>query len=412
MPNPVPVPLADLTTPSSPDDLLTQELELAQQLGLPTAAWQPIQMIPDVLETNATIAADQSQLTALIAQGAYASLAAIMVDATGKPITTWMALRATDQYGITPGVASAASGPVPYTNSSGNIYPYSASNPLHFQNPVTGATYISQGSGNVSPGTNTIPVVADVVGAASTSGAGVTLILLTPLTGVTLKPLSQSLVGSDAESNQGLLIRGRNKLATLTPIQSTDQPGPVTGGATGVFDYVAKSIPQAATPSANPPYAVSALITRTKAFTGGSNGSVALYIANPAGTPNAADIAVVNAACQALAVFDTQSLTVLGAIPVVISFTGRIWIPSSSGFTTNQVTTNALDALANLLAAVPIGGRNTSANNILPTSELVDTIFDSNSGTQDVQLNISGNINVGNNGVTQLGTVTLTVIFV
>jgi hypothetical protein len=412
MTQPVPVPLSDLTTPSTPDEILDQSLQKAQQLGLPTTAWQPIQMIPDVIEVNATIAADQTQLVALIAQGGYASLAALMVDASGKPITTWMALRATDQYGITPGAATFASGPVPYTNSGSNTYPYSPASPLHFQNVTTGATYTSTGTGSVTPGTGTIAVAADVAGSASTTAANVTLVLTTPLTGVSLTAQVLSLVGTDAESNAALLTRGRNKLATLAPLQSTDIPGPVVGGASGVFDYVAKSIPQAPTASATPPYAVSATITRTHAFTGGGNGSVALYIANANGTPNATDISAVNAACQALVVFDTQTLTVFGAVPVLVSFTGTIWIPASSGFTFTAVTTNALDALANLLASVPIGGRTTSAANILPTSELVDTIFDSNPGTVDVQLSLTAPIPIGNNGVTQLGTVTLAVVFI
>ena len=73
---------------------------------------------------NATIAADYSSTVAFLAQGGYASLAALMVDGNGNPITTWMDLRGQDQYGTTRIAASSANGVVPINNSTGNTYPY------------------------------------------------------------------------------------------------------------------------------------------------------------------------------------------------------------------------------------------------------------------------------------------------
>lgn len=414
MPAMVPVTLADLTTPTTADHALTLSLSLCQQFGLPTQAWQPIQMIPTVIETNAVIAADASSSVALIAQGGYASLAALMVDANGAPITTWMQLRATDQYGITPGPATFASGPVPYTNTSATSYPYSPNNPLHAQNQVTGATYTSTGTGTISGSTSgTVNFQADVAGASGTSGTGVTLTLTTPLAGVTLTALAQSLVGSDAESNQNLLTRGRNKLSTLAPIQSTDQAGPVANGARGVYDYVARTIPQASSASAVPPYAVTSPITRTSKSDATGTGLLTVWIANAMGTPPAEDIAAVRAACNALVTGDGVLLTVAGAVPVSIGVQGTVYLRSSSGITSDGAKTNIADALATYISNVPIGGVTTSSPNIVPFSDILQTVFDANRGTSDVQLTTpSGNTALASDAVPQLGTVAITIVFV
>ena len=412
MPSSVPVTLASLTAPTTPDEMLTISLGLAASLGLSTTAWQPIGMVSTLVNVNATIAADESSVVALIAQGGYASLAALMVDTTGAPITTWMALRATDQYGITPGTAQFASGNVPVSNVSSSTYTYSPSNPLHFQNVTTGATYTSTGAGSIAPGAGAVAVSADVAGSASTSGAGVVLALITPLTGVTCTSLTTSLVGSDAESNAALLARGQNKLATLAPIESTSIPGPVTGGPAGVYSYVATSIPQSGSASAVPPYAVTANVTRTNEVLSTSSGVVTLYIANASGSSSPTDVAAVNAAIQALVVPDGVTVTTVSAAPIAISVTATVYIRLSSGVTAAGAVTNIDDALANYYAGVPVGGLSTVSPNIVPLSELNQVIFQANNGTIDVEIaSPTSNPSVGANGVPIAGTNTISVVF-
>lgn len=424
-PPPVPVTLASLTTPSTPTEVLTLSLELCQQFGLPTTAWQSVQMVPALLNVNAVIAADSSSFVALFAQGGYASLAATMVDNFGNPITSWMQLRATDQYGIIPFPASAASGPVPYTNSTGTAYPYSPNNPLRFQNPFTLATYATTGTGALvtNGASGVVNVVADVAGAASTTAISVTLTLLTPLVGVTILPQgttaggtpTASLVGSNAETNQALLLRGQNKLAVLAPIQSTDQPGPVVGGARGVYDYVAKAIPQGPTSNAAPPFTVTSPITRTTRSPTYGNGTVVVYIANDEGPPNAADIAVVQAAVNAYVIPGGFQVTIAGALQVSINVAGTAYIKSTAGVTSAQAIAAISNALANYLDSVPIGGYTTTSNNILPFAEIEDQVFDANGPDNTVDLTLtspSGNTAIGPNGVPVLGTVIFNVVFV
>lgn len=417
MTNPVPVTLASLVAPTSATQALQDSLEICQQLNLPTSAWFAVQMIPDLLNVNAVLAADSSVLVALVAQGGYASLAAQMVDQNGNPITSWMALRATDQYNITPGQPTFASGPVPYTNSSATAYPYTPNNPLRFANATTGATYSSVGSGSLVTGgaSATIQVQADVSGSASTTGAGVTLVLITPMIGVTVQALTVSLVGSNAETNQQILLRGQNKLATLAPIQSGDLPGPVVGGAKGIFDYVARSIPQGATPSSAPPYAVSAPITRTSRSPVFGGGTATVYIANNAGSPNATDVAVVQAAVNALVVPGGILIVIAAALPITVNIAGVVYIRSTAGLSSTQVVTNISDSLANYLDQVPIGGYTTTAANIIPISEIEDTVFDANGPGATVDLALSTpstNVVLGASGVGVLGIPNFAVVFV
>jgi hypothetical protein len=425
MPNPVPVTLASLTTPTSPTVALGQSLEICQQLGLPTTAWQPVQMIPDLIEVNAVIASGSSSLVALIAQGGYASLAAQMVDGNGNPITSWMALRATDQYGIVPGAASPASGAVPYTNTSGTAYPYSPNNPLRFQNPVTGATFATTGMGSLVIGgaSSVVQVAADVAGTAGTTGTGVTLILLTPLIGVTIQAQGTtsggtptgSLVGSAPETNQQLLTRGQNKLATLAPIQSTDQPGPAVGDASGIFGYVATSIPPGPVSNPAPPYTVSSPITRVSRAPVLGNGFATVYIANADGAPPLQDVAVVQAAINALVVIDGTNITVQAANQVVVNVTAIVYIRASAGLSPTTVVANITSALATYFDQVPIGGYTTTSGNIVPLADIEDAVFDANGPGATVDLTLlqpNANVALGASGVPVSGTPTITVAYV
>ena len=399
----IPVTLAQLTTPTTPEEALQDELTACIAQGLPTTAWQPVQMVSALLNINAAIASGFSQDVANIAQGAYASLAAQMVDSSGNPITSWMTLRATDQYGITPQAANFASGSVPYHNASGTSYPYSPNAPLHAQNAATGASYTSTGTGSVTPGNGTVAFQADIAGTDGTSAAGVILVLTTPLNGVSLTALSLSMVGSDAETNAALLARGQNKLATLAPIQSTDIPGPVAGGAQGAYKYVATSIPQASSSSAVPPYTVTATITGCSVLTSPSSGAVSVVIRNANGTPGAGDVAAVQAAVLALIAPDGFTVTTVAATAVSIPIIGTIYVAKGSAATAANIITNALDALALFFAAVPIGGVTTSQPNIVPLTDILSTIHGANAGTADVSLSSpSANVSLGSAGIPEV----------
>lgn len=278
--------LASLVTPAMQASALSQELEIAQSLGLPTSSWFPLDPSRTILQVQAGVISSYSQTVALIAQGGYLSYAALMIDVNGAPITSWMDLVSINNYNVTRIPAALAAGSVLVGNASGTTYTYSPNQPLHFQHPVSGATYTTTGSGTIAGGGSNVPVLiqadAAFAGHVGTAAAGVTLILLTPLTGVTVVPLTASLIGSDAETNAALLLRCQNKLGSLSP-----------NGAPQAYQYVATSLPvfgsilpdgtQFNAPTSSNPYGVKAAVTRSETVLNFATGIVDLYVANAAG---------------------------------------------------------------------------------------------------------------------------------
>lgn len=374
------VSLADLVTPSTQPEALAASLAICTALGLPTTAWQPIQAIPTVMATNAQIAADASTIRARIAQGGYPSYAAQMVDGNGVEVTSWMDLIAKEFYNVTRNSATPATGPVPLSNTGGTSYPFTPANPLRFQNPVSGATYATTGTGSVlASSVTSVSVSADAayVGTRGITGAGAVLTMLTPLAHVTALPLVTSLVGNGQESNAALLARGQGKIANISP-----------NGPTQAYDYVAQSIP-VGTPSAVAPYAVSSQITRSTAYSNPGSGTVQFTVANAAGPPTSADLAVVSAAIQNQVVPMSVLATVQAATAFSLTLGFIVAVKASAGLTATQIITNIEAVLANFVASVPIGGFNAHAvgyNNYIPYNDIVALILFSNGGTVDVAL--------------------------
>jgi uncharacterized phage protein gp47/JayE len=417
------VTLSDLVGPVTQADALGQELAIATTLGLQTSTWQPLDPSRTILQINAQIISNYSVTINQIAQGGYASYAALMTDPSGAPITVWMDLISTNMYNVFRNPATAAAGPVPYTNTSATSYPYSPNSPLKFQNPIApNATYTSTGTGTVSgSSTGTIPVQADAafVGTAGSAGVGTTLILLTPKSGVTIGPQAVSLVGATAESNTALLTRGQAKLGTLSSLSqlaaitgTTTPVPPAPGGSGQAYYFVATTIPQASVASAVWPYAVTARITRVSVLAIGG-GIVDVYIANSSGTPSAGDVAAVNAAVQALCVPQAVQAIVTGATNLTIAVTYTVYVTATSSLSPNTIQSNISNALSAYFASLPIGGVIINGTGIVPLDAIVATILNANAGTVDLQVALpTTDLSVGPSLVPVLGTVTASVVLV
>lgn len=421
-----PVTLADLVAPATPTEVLTLELAIATALGLSVTSWEPLDPSRTIYQGQSQIVSMYADVVNFIAQGGYASYAAQMVDGKGNPITTWMDLLTPNNYNTVRFLASFAAGPVPYTNSKATSYPYSPNNPLHFQYPASGgATYSTVGTGSIGASTSgTVTVVADAgfSGSSGNAATGTLLQLVTPLSGVTIGALTQPLVGAPLESNQALFLRSVNMLGTLsvqlTQVQQGATPVPPNPSAPATaYDYVATSIPTQSngTSSLTWPYYVTSKITKSQTVGNTSNGQVNVYLANASGAPTAGDVAVANAAIQALAVGQCITCTVQAASTVTVTIAYTIYYRRSSGYTAAQAQTAILTALTNYFSAFPIGGITTTASGIMPFSEIEDVIYDALPGAVDLSLTVNGgtaNVIIGNGNVALLGTVTPSVVFV
>jgi hypothetical protein len=410
--------VSDLLAVTTPADALNLELSLCAALGLPTTAWQALSAEMAILSANAAIVSTYSLTINQIAQGGFPTSAAT-IPATGTLadgagfLTTWMDLCSVNYYNVLRVPATFANGPVVVSNTSATAYPFVVGQ-LHFQHPITGATYTNTAAGTVaaSPASTTILIQADggFAGNAGTAAAGTTLILLTPLSGVAAQPLSTSLVGSNIETNAALLLRGQAKLGSLSP-----------NGAAQAYNFVATSVPTAATRAAatfpfnvlvdslGNPITVSAPITRVATLLNVVTGTVGVYVANAAGVPSGADVTEIAAALQALCVPLSVTVTVsaVGSVPLNLNF--NVYVRQSSGLSATQVLANIDAAVQTFCQTTPIGGFTTSQPNIIPYDDLIDVIMNANPGTIDLQLlNPSGNLPVGTTSVPVSGTRTAT----
>jgi hypothetical protein len=411
--------LADLVSVTTPASALNLELSIAAALGLTTTAWQPLSPEMTIEGVNAQIVSSYSATVNQIAQGGFASTAAVIpgtdpnfTDVNGFN-TSWMDLISINVFNVARRAATFATGsgaggnPLVVNNTSATAYTYQVGQ-LHFQHPVTGATYTNTGAGTIAGSTTSpIDIQADAAfaGSKGTAAVGITLIMLTPLPGVSPTVLSQSIIGADAESNSALLVRDQAKLGSLSP-----------NGAAQAYNFVATSIPipalQATAPVPFNHYSVTSPITRVA--TTQTNGVVGVYVANAAGAPSGPDIAQVLAAIQAICVPLSVTATVSAVGQVALNLVYTVYIPTSSGLTAATVIANINTAIANYCSTVPIGGVTGSAGNIVPYDELIDVIMNANPGTRDLQLtNPSGNVSIPPTSVPVPGSTTGgTVVFV
>ncbi len=396
-----PIQLSDLVIPVTPAQALTTELSVAMALSLPVTAWQPLGIASGIMGVNAQLVSNYSQVVSYIAQGGYASYASQMKDLQGNEITTWMDLRGVDQYNVSriPATyASTDSTGFSVTNMSGATIGPFAVGQLHVQNPTTFATYNNSAAVGTIPNgvTQPIAIIADAVGADSTSGPGTITALLTPIVGVSCTN-SAPVVGTDAETNIPYYQRCVAKLGALSP-----------NGPSQAYYYVATSILDPLAPFYNP--ALTQAITRVT--TSASPALVNVYIANAAGSPSGPDTAIVDAAIQQWCVPLGTTAVVTAAIAHVIPVTYTIYVPISANLSALFVTTTVSDALAVYFETIPIGGLTDASNNVVPWSAILAVIKSAVPQAASVTLTIpSDDVTLGINEVAVLGTVTGTPVF-
>lgn len=357
------VDLSDLVVPVTQPQALASELSIAVTLGLPTTAWQPLGISRGILWIDGQIISSYSATVSLMAQGAYGATASKMVDVNGNPITEWMDLRGTDQYNVSRIPATYASAPsssFAITNAGGaNFGPFSPGQ-LHVSNPVTKKTYHNSATVTIAASSTTpVALVADEIGAASTSGPGTVTAIVSPSLANCTCTNSGSVIGSDAESNAAYYARCLVKLGALSP-----------NGPSQAYDFVAKSILDPTQRFYNP--ALTQPITRTVQLA--SPALVQNYIANSAGAPSGPDVTIVNAAVQRWAVPLGTTATVSAAVNHTVNFNYTVYVPTSLGYTAPQVETAISDALATYFETLPIGGLTDATPNVIPWSALLSII--------------------------------------
>jgi uncharacterized phage protein gp47/JayE len=196
--------LAQLLTPKSEDEALTDLLAILDGLGFSASSWQSGSIQRTLVQLVARLQASASNTTLSIAKGRYNDLAE----------GDWLSLLSTSQFDNTR-IAAVATRVTMTLSDPLSVGPTTIVTSQLVAKDQAGATYRNNAGGTLAAGgTLSLQFDAEVAGRASPS----TLTLTTPLAGITaviatVDPIVRP--GADAESDSRLRTRNKAKWSTL-----------------------------------------------------------------------------------------------------------------------------------------------------------------------------------------------------
>lgn len=323
--------LADLVTPMTRTDAEAAIYAALAARGVTTTGWKPGAVVRAIVTAFAIVIAALSQLQAMIAKSGFLDLAE----------GDWLTAVASYVYGVTRDSGSFATGTVTLTNAGAGVYSGSAGD-LIFSNSTTGKQYRNTGSYNLLA-TSTLDVAVQAIELGSASTANPTAIdtLVTTLTGVTCSN-AVAIVGTDAEEDEALRIRCREKTGAASP-----------NGPKDAYGYFARSAVRSDGTSIG--------VTRVKSVPDGF-GNLDVYVATATGgvtgtySNPATDLGAVHAAIQAncvpIGITEVTHTATLHSIAV----TYELWVRDSVSMTSAQLQAAISTAITTYLSRQPIGG--------------------------------------------------------
>lgn len=335
--------VADLLVPYTADAVRATLVSNLVAAKIPADKWKPGGVFSTILTYVAAFIAGASTLWS------QAFGAGWVETASGG----WLRVVAYYVYGVTPQDATFATGQLTLTNSSGNIYNYSAGQAI-FQDSTTKQTYVNAASFTLGAnGTVTIDIEAQVAGTASNAAPGEIDTLVTSMLGVTCSNAA-AVVGLDAQSDDSIKTDCMNRRAASS----------VRGPRTAYAYYATR------TPGLNGQPDTTLLnslglpvnINRILVSTASHTGDVTVYLASPAGAAIAVDVTAAAGSFEANVRPDGVTVTTLSANEVVYAPTLTIWAQALPGLAATDVANAASAALAAFLSTYPISGLS-AANN-------------------------------------------------
>ncbi len=340
------IPLSELTTPLTVDQVKAKLYAILASVGVNTTTWKPGSPVRTMILGVSIIGAAFSRLQALIARSGFLELSE----------GSWLALVAWYVYGVAKEYATFAEGSITLTNTGGGVYALDADD-LVVANPLTGKTYRNTASFSLGALSSlSVPIRAVEAGSASSSGAGTITGLETPLIGVTCTN-AVSVVGLDEEEDPALRLRCYEKLGSLSPFGPWD-----------AYSFAARN--------ARRPDGSRVGVARVRNTRDGF-GNVWTYVATSSGAVTgdaddaATDLGIVNEAIQRLSAPLAVTAHVESAAPITIAVTYRVWLYNTSGYSEAEIKEAIEQRLITFMSTQPIGGNVIGAN---PGKVFVDAI--------------------------------------
>jgi phage-related baseplate assembly protein len=316
--------LEELTKDLTAEECKETIYKLLERVGIATSSWLPGSPTRTIIAVFAVLYAWCSYMLAGIASMGF------LATARGP----WLTLLCRHQYNVERRGATAASGTVTITNTSG------VAKPLGSYDLILSAPALDLEYRNPSPitiaatGDTLVTVESSQEGSASSAPAGSITTVVTALPGVTVSQPS-ALIGQDEESDQSLRARAKASTASLSP-----------HGPQDAYRYAATSC----TRSDGSPIAISKL----KLVADGSGG-IDAFIAGSAGAIDESDLTIVNEAMHRVAPL-AITLRVANSVALPLTVQYQVWCYLSASLTESQVQAACDKALSDRIARLPIGG--------------------------------------------------------
>lgn len=321
----------DLTTPVTTDEAKTSFYESLAVAGVDTTSWKPGSVVRTIIAVIAILFSATTQLIAELAKSAFLELA----------VGAWLTLVARYQYGVERLEATFGTGTLIITNTGGGVYDLDPGD-LVVRNPDTDKTYTNAGVVHVgASSTQTITIIAQEAGSASTSAIGTVVELVTGLLNVSVVNPT-AVVGSDEEEDGALKLRCRDKLGARSANGPADAHAGIARGARRA-DGTAIGV------------------NRIRIVKDGK-GNGYIYLATPSGVVTgdaedpSTDLGVINDLIQRQAAPLGFTAHTLSATPRNFDCAYSVWMLDTSGLTPTQVQQKIALALGDYLKRVPIGG--------------------------------------------------------
>ncbi len=343
--------LEDLFTTSTRDEVLAELLDIGTTLELPTTSWRVGGVTRIILKIVSQKFSDLISVMVLIAKGG-------LLDYATKG---WLTLLARSVYNVERRLSSAATGELTLTNSSEVLVTYAAGE-VHFGNAVTGRTYNNAEDINVAAGgTQTLDIVADVPGAASSAGAGEITVMVSAISGVACSNAA-SVVGLDEETDPELRQTCREKLAALSP-----------NGPQDAYAYFAKRAVRADGSSIG--------VTRVQTYANSPSSYVRVYVATASGGVTgtvgdvSTDLGAVDYTIQTKVVptGTTAEIFTAAAHPIIWPIT--VYLSRLNTRTPTEVKQAVLDLLTSYYPTTPIGGFDIGAGGRIFVAAIIGQVF-------------------------------------
>lgn len=326
------LPLDQLTTPLTVDQIKTSIYSVLASVGTNTSNWKPGAVVRTIIAGVAIVLAAFSTLIALVTRGGYLLLAR----------GSWLDLVGLNNFNEPRIAATFATGSIILNNNGGGSFTEAAGD-VTFTNTRTGKTYRNVGGFSLAPGQQGLAVLISAVeaGAASSSLPG-EIALETSLPAVAvLSP--DAITGLDAEADPIYASRCQDKTGALSPNGPRDAYRFAAAGAKRLDGSVIG-------------------VNRVHVAPPLGDGFVDVYVAGPSGAISgdpsnpATDLGAVQEAIE-------QISTPMGVTPrahsvtaVVQDISYEIWLYNNAGLAAGDVTAAVAAAISAYFATFPIGG--------------------------------------------------------